>query len=73
MIDFEGIPKRVCSDRKLREEFLRNPLKVTEELLRESDVASATGLHQPHSQPHEYSATLLPQTEPADTLTCVSP
>ena len=69
MIDFEGIPKRVCSDRKLREEFLRNPLKVTEELLRESDVASATGLHHPRSEPHEYSVTLPPHT---DTLTCVS-
>jgi len=72
MIDFEGIPKRVCSDRKLREEFLRNPLKVTEELLRESDIASATGLHQSRSEPHEYSATLLPYTEAADALTCVS-
>ncbi len=38
MIDFDSIPKRVCSDSKLREAFLRDPLGFTEELLAGSDV-----------------------------------
>jgi hypothetical protein len=46
MIDFESIPKRVCSDRQLREEFLRDPAKVTERLLNESYFALTAGLRE---------------------------
>ena len=41
MIDFEAIPKRVCLDRKLRQEFLLDPVKITEQLLNESHTAFA--------------------------------
>jgi hypothetical protein len=44
MIEFEGIPKRVCSDSKLRYEFLNDPVTVTEQLLHESYVEWPIGL-----------------------------
>jgi hypothetical protein len=46
MIDFESIPKRVCSDRQLRDEFLKDPVKVTERLLDESYAALTAGLRE---------------------------
>jgi hypothetical protein len=58
MIDFAAIPKRVCADRKLRDEFLADPVKVTEQLLNESYVALTAGLRELCEAPHE---TLVPE------------
>jgi len=53
MIDFENIPKRVCSDKTLRDEFLKDPAKVTERLLNESHVALTAGLRELCAEPRE--------------------
>jgi hypothetical protein len=53
MIDFENISKRVCSDARLRREFLQDPVTVTERLLQESYIA-LTGLsYQLHGDPSQ--------------------
>jgi hypothetical protein len=51
MIDFAGIPRRVCSDSSLREEFLRDPVKVTARLLNESYASLTSGLLELSSEP----------------------
>lgn len=53
MIDFEAIPKRVCLDRKLRDEFLEDPVKVTEELLNESYAILTAGRRELCAAPDE--------------------
>ena len=59
MIDFEEISKRVCSDSRLRDEFLKDPVKVTERLLNESYAALASGLHGLCSEPRDALDALL--------------
>ncbi len=63
MIDFEGIPRRVCSDRSLRDEFLKDPVRVTERLLNESYAALTTGLRGLCSEPREALEALRPRRE----------
>jgi hypothetical protein len=58
MIDFDAIPKRVCLDKKLRDEFLKDPVKVTEQLLNESYVALTAGLRELCAAPYE---SLVPE------------
>lgn len=53
MIDFEAISKRVCSDKELQDEFLKDPVKVTEQLLNESYVALTAGLRELYAAPYE--------------------
>jgi hypothetical protein len=60
MIDFEEIPRRVCSDSKLQEEFLKDPVKVTERLLNESYVALTAELRELCSEPREALEALMP-------------
>jgi len=60
MIDFEGIPRRVCSDSKLQDEFLKDPVKVTERLLNESYLVLTAGLRELCSEPREIFEALMP-------------
>jgi hypothetical protein len=53
MIDFEAIPKRVCLDRKLQDEFLKDPVKVTEQLLNENCVTLTGEFRELCAAPYE--------------------
>lgn len=66
MIDFAGIPRRVCSDSSLRKEFLRDPVKVTEQLLNESYVALTSGLLELCAEPHSGLDGLVPHHNKED-------
>ncbi len=68
MIDFAGIPRRVCSDSRLRQDFLNDPLGVTEQLLQEDEVARAIGPDEPRSASQRNPAASRPPEESADIL-----